>query len=315
MLVACACVGCLFLGSSLPTYLGSASTARVTKIGRQTPGFGVSPATSLSSMRVLKAMGGVGGGRNRECRKPRNVRRRMSVMPSPSEELPPAGFDKSNSKVFGRRESITSGITGIGGTVVATFLGTGRLGAEEETQVYNDEEEKYQIRVPKGWLIGKKDLDSGLGASSAYIRKITGFVPSGAQDKTNLNIVISPVAVDFKNMGSFGSPESVGIKLVNLVDRRYGKNKDKNVAKARLLDTYNVGDVYFAEYETFEDYNDTAGDYETKLRFFVANAIRNPGKYNRLFSVTGVCDYRDVDKYYGDIVQAVKSFVPPKSAF
>lgn len=57
-------------------------------------------------------------------------------------------------------------------------------------------------------------------------------------------------------MGSFGSPESFGIKLVNLVDRKFGKNAKKNVATARLIDTFNVGDIYFAEYETLEDYSE-----------------------------------------------------------
>jgi len=150
---------------------------------------------------------------------------------------------------------------------------------------------------PQNWKFGKSELNNGLGSSQSYIRKVTGFVPEGAREKTNVNVVVSAVAIDFKNMGSFGSPDSFGIKLVNLVDRKFGRYKDKNVPTARLLDAYNVGirvsfpnnkpnmnvmfqvgDIYYAEYETFEDYSDEIGDYATKLRFFVANAIRNPGR-------------------------------------
>jgi len=183
--------------------------------------------------------------------------------------------------------------------------------------VYNDEDEKFQLSVPNNWKFGKSELNNGLGSSQSYIRKVTGFVPEGAREKTNVNVVVSAVAIDFKNMGSFGSPDSFGIKLVNLVDRKFGRYKDKNVPTARLLDAYNVGDIYYAEYETFEDYSDEIGDYATKLRFFVANAIRNPGSYNRLYSVTGVCDQRDVDKFYPDIVKVINCsmFMPNISNF
>jgi len=180
-------------------------------------------------------------------------------------------------------------------------------------KMYHDDDEQYDIKVPSNWAVGKTELTQGLGTSASYSRKVVGFVPPNAEAKTNVNVVVSPVAPDFKNMGSFGSPESFGIKLVNLVDRKFGKNAKKNVATARLIDTYNVGDVFFAEYETFEDYSEELGDYATKLRFFVANAIRNPGMYNRMFSVTGVCDMKDLDKYYSSMTEVVKSFAPPKS--
>jgi len=202
----------------------------------------------------------------------------------------------------------------LGGAALA--ISTQRVSKAEDVppvKTYHDDDEQYDIKVPSDWAVGKTELTQGLGTSASYSRKVVGFVPPNAGAKTNVNVVVSAVAPDFKNMGSFGSPESFGIKLVNLVDRKFGKNAKKNVPTARLIDTYNVGDVFFAEYETFEDYSEELGDYATKLRFFVANAIRNPGRYNRMFSVTGVCDVKDIDKHYASITEVVKSFSPPRS--
>mmetsp|Transcript_23406 Transcript_23406/g.36764 ORF Transcript_23406/g.36764 Transcript_23406/m.36764 type:complete len:216 (-) Transcript_23406:273-920(-) len=186
----------------------------------------------------------------------------------------------------------------------------------EGYDLYKNEDDGYSIGVPKGWQIGKNELSNGeLGTSQTYRRRITGILPpnTSADDKTNINVVVSAVAPDFKNMGSFGAPESFGLKLVNLVDRKFGKNINKNVNTARLLDTFSRGDIYFAEYETKEDYNEEIGDYKTKLHFYVANVIRNTGMNNKMYSVTGVCRKGDMEKYYDKIVESVQSFQPPEN--
>ncbi|RWR72742.1 psbP domain-containing protein 3, chloroplastic isoform X1 [Cinnamomum micranthum f. kanehirae] len=160
---------------------------------------------------------------------------------------------------------------------------------KEDFLVYSDEENKFKISIPQGWLFGTGEPDG--------YKSITAFYPKEAST-SNVSVVITGVGPDFTRLESLGTVDAFAETLVSGLDRSW--QRPPGVA-AKLLNSKAGNGLYYIEYSL-------QNPGESRRHIFSAIGMANNGWYNRLYTVTGQFVEEESEKYESKVEKSVKSF-------
>nr|AKM76624.1 photosystem II reaction center PsbP family protein [Monsonia marlothii] len=159
----------------------------------------------------------------------------------------------------------------------------------EGFRVYTDDENKFQILIPKDWQIGA-------GQPNGF-NSITAFYPDTTSG-SNVSIVITGLGADFTRMESFGKVDEFADTLVSGLDRSW---KNPPGVAAKLIDCKASKGMYYIQY-TLQNPG------EGRRYLYSTLGMASNGWVNRLFTVTGQFLEEDTDKYSSEIEKIVSSF-------
>lgn len=181
------------------------------------------------------------------------------------------------------------------------------------TIVYHDEMDGFSITVPQGWTMGTGSLGDKKAdrfSNAAGMQRVLGWAPtSGNSDTsaTSIAVTIKTPGADYTGLGSFGTAQDFGEKLVVAIDRSYmakgfGRKMDQPIITAKLLSAKETRGRYLIEYETGK-----TGEPSRHVWTLVCFGENNKG-LRRFYTVTASCTEEDLEQLKDDLSNALESF-------
>ncbi|CAN1163058.1 PsbP domain-containing protein 3, chloroplastic [Linum perenne] len=186
-----------------------------------------------------------------------------------------------------RREALLLGL-GFAATTFAAVVNPSF--AENDFQVYKDDDNKFQISIPQEWQVATGEPNG--------FKSVTAFYPEEQSSATtNVSVVITGLGPDFTRIESFGKVEEFAETLVGGLDRSWQKPPG---VKAKLIDCKASKGLYYIEYSL-------QNPGESRKHLYTALGMTTNGWYNRLYTVTGQFVDEESSQSYGSKIQKVVS--------
>lgn len=227
----------------------------------------------------------------------------------------PVQNEEIHSEGVSRREYLTV-FWGVAGQCAAYLLASGMPALAQDSQistmVYNDELDGFSISVPQGWTMGTGNLGdkkSDRFSNAAGMQRVLGWAPADANSATSIAVTIKTPGADYTGLGSFGTAQDFGEKLVVSIDRSYmargwGRRPDDPVVTAKLLSAKETNGRYLIEYETGKT------DEPTRHVWTLVCFGENKKGLRRFYTVTASCTNENLEPLKNDLLGALESFEP-----
>jgi hypothetical protein len=187
-----------------------------------------------------------------------------------------------------------------------------------ETAVYKDEVDGFSISIPSGWTMGTGSLgasQSNRFSNASGLQRVVGWTPAGQSggssdmSNTSIAITVKTPGADYTGLGSFGTAQDFGEKLVASIDRSFmarawGRKASDPVITASLVSAKEQGGKYIIEYITGK-----SGE-ETRHVWTLVCFGENSKGLRRFYTVTGSCTDSTSLEVGGILQDAVSSFNP-----
>lgn len=184
---------------------------------------------------------------------------------------------------------------------------------------YTDAQDGFTIQIPSGWSQGSGDLGGPQStdprsrfSNAAGLQRVVAWVPSDASD-VSLAITVRTPGADFTSLGSYGTAQDFGERIIAQMDRSFllkgpawaQKSGADAPTVARLLEARESRGQYIIQYSLGK-----AGEPSRVVVSAVALGT-TPKGFRRFFTVTGSCREEEAGKYGAVLREAVESFTPP----
>ena len=187
-----------------------------------------------------------------------------------------------------------------------------------ETAVYKDEVDGFSITIPQGWNIGTGELgasQSNRFSNASGLQRVVGWTPAGQpggssdMSNTSIAITVKTPGADYTGLGSFGTAQDFGEKLVASIDRSFmarawGRKANEPVITASLVSAKEQGGKYLIEYITGK-----SGE-ATRHVWTVVCFGENGKGLRRFYTVTGSCTDSAAPELGELLESTVSSFKP-----
>jgi hypothetical protein len=183
------------------------------------------------------------------------------------------------------------------------------------TRVYHDELDGFSISVPQGWTMGTGNLGNKKPdrfSNAAGMQRVLGWAPTNGNSDTSatsIAVTIKTPGADYTGLGSFGTAQDFGEKLVVSIDRSYmtrgwGRKLDEPIITAKLLSAKETRGRYLIEYETGK-----TGEPTRHVWTLVCFGENTKG-LRKFYTVTASCTKEDLGQLKNDLSNALESFEP-----
>lgn len=192
----------------------------------------------------------------------------------------------------------------VAGTLLAPLLSSLPCRAEGSS-TYRDPTNKYEIKIPEGWLSGSGQAPG----SSRSTRQALAWFPEGNAD-TNISVIVTNIGADFTSLGSFGDAQAFGENLVSSMDRSFLLRTPKwthpkeGIQQAALINTKGLGTKYFVEYTVTKP-------SQAQRHLLSLVALGNNGTHNKLYTATAQCREEQLTTWRPVLQTVLESFKPP----
>ena len=213
------------------------------------------------------------------------------------------------------RRDYLKAICGVG-CMLACGMPAYASGDSTMTTVYTDELDGFSIRVPQGWTMGTGSLgDQKMDrfSNAAGMQRVLGWAPNNGDSNISatcsIAVTIKTPGADYTGLGSFGTAQDFGEKLVVSIDRSYmsrawGRKQDEPIITAKLLSAKETQGRYLIEYETGK-----TGEPTRHVWTLVCFGENKKG-LRRFYTVTASCTDEHLAEWEKDLSSALDSFVP-----
>lgn len=189
--------------------------------------------------------------------------------------------------------------------------------SELGVEVYHDELDGFSIHVPRGWIMGNGSLGekrTDRFSNAAGMQRVLGWVPvsdgiPSESAATSIAVTIKTPGADYTGLGSFGTPQDFGEKLVASIDRSYmarglGRRDGDPVITAKLFSAKESRGRYVIEYETGK-----TGEPTRHVWTLVCFGENQKG-LRKFYTVTASCTNEHVTEFQEILSNALDSFEP-----
>jgi len=184
---------------------------------------------------------------------------------------------------------------------------------------YSDPQDGFSIEIPSGWSQGSGNLGSmdpsdprSRFSNAAGLQRVVAWLPPGTPD-VSLAITVRTPGADFTSLGSYGTAQDFGERIIAQTDQSYllrgpawaRKQGGEAPTVARLVSAEEIDGKYIIEY--------TVGKEGMPTRFVVTAVAlgTSPTGLRRFFTVNGSCTETEMAGYGTALRDAVTSFTPP----